>query len=351
MAVKRGLNKERGLNALFPQRLKQETGEPAAGREEKKPETTKSPVGNEKPVKPASKAAEKPKGRAGTSKPASKKPAAKKTAVPKNKPASAEAGAEIREIRLGNLVANEDQPRKDFDDASIAELAESVKIHGILQPLLVQKKGRKYEIIAGERRFRAAALAGLKTVPVIVKTYSDKEVVEISLIENIQREDLNPLEEALAYQRLLDDYALTQEEIARRVSKSRAAVANALRLLKLDGEVAELLRQGKLSGGHARALLSLESAPLQRKAAEKVIKDGLSVRATEKLVKRLLSASAERKTRQDEQIDAIYRSLADQLQKVIGTKVNIKQITGKKGTIEIEYYSQEDLERIIDMIG
>lgn len=252
-------------------------------------------------------------------------------------------------LPINEIEPNKSQPRKKFDQESLQELAESIKQYGVIQPLLVQKKDKYYEIIAGERRWRASRLAGLKEVPVIIKDYSPQETVEIALIENIQREDLNPIEEAQAYQRLIKEFKLKQEELAKRVSKSRTAITNSLRLLKLDERVQQMLIEDQLSGGHARALLSLEDSNLQYETACKVINDNLSVRDTEKLVKKLLSKKVEKEVAVTDENAFIYKSLEDKLKNILGTKVSIQRKQKNKGKIEIEYYSDEELERIIEM--
>ena len=257
-------------------------------------------------------------------------------------------------VRLSQIEPNREQPRKVFDEDALIELSESIKQYGVLQPLLVQKKDKYYEIIAGERRWRAAKLAGVKEVPVIIKDYSTQEVMEIALIENIQREDLNPIEEAQAYQRLIKDYRLKQDEVAEKVSKSRAAITNSLRLLKLDERVQEMLIQNLISSGHARALLSLEDKGLQLKAAKMILDESLSVRETERLVKRLAKEAEngeEKKDKnKDEALALIYQSLEERMKSVMGTKVSIYNKDKNKGRIEIEYYSEAELERIVEMI-
>lgn len=252
-------------------------------------------------------------------------------------------------VKISKVGPNKDQPRKQFDEDALVELADSIKQFGIIQPLIVQEKNGFYEIIAGERRWRAAKLAGLKEVPVIVKDYSDLEVVEISLIENIQRENLNPIEEALAYKRLLNEFNLKQDEVAERVSKSRTAVTNSMRLLKLDERVQQMVIDDMLSTGHARALLGIEDPELQYTTAVKVFDEKLSVREVEKLVKKIQQGKAEKK--KEETIhDFIYTDLEEKMKEAVGTKVSIRQNAKGKGKIEIEYYSREDLERIIDII-
>ena len=252
-------------------------------------------------------------------------------------------------VKISKVGPNKEQPRKQFDEDALMELAESIKQFGIIQPLIVQEKNGFYEIIAGERRWRAAKLAGLKEVPVIVKDYSDLEVVEISLIENIQRENLNPIEEALAYKRLLTEFNLKQDEVAERVSKSRTAVTNSMRLLKLDERVQQMVIDDMLSTGHARALLGIEDPELQYSTAVKVFDEKLSVREVEKLVKKMQQGKTEKK-KEETVHDFIYTDLEEKMKAAVGTKVSIHQNAKGKGKIEIEYYSREDLERIIDII-
>ena len=252
-------------------------------------------------------------------------------------------------VKISKVGPNKDQPRKQFDEDALMELADSIKQFGIIQPLIVQEKNGFYEIIAGERRWRAAKLAGLKEVPVIVKDYSDLEVVEISLIENIQRENLNPIEEALAYKRLLNEFKLKQDEVAERVSKSRTAVTNSMRLLKLDERVQQMVIDDMLSTGHARALLGIEDPELQAATAAKVFDEKLSVREVEKLVKQIQNGKPEKK-KEEKVHDFIYTDLEEKMKAAVGTKVSIHQNAKGKGKIEIEYYSREDLERIIDII-
>ena len=256
-------------------------------------------------------------------------------------------------LKLDLVQPNKEQPRKTFDEEKINELAESIKNYGVLQPLLVQKNDSFYEIIAGERRWRAAKAAGLKEVPAVLKEYSKQEAMEISLIENVQRADLNPIEEALGYRQLIDEFGLTQEEIAVRVAKSRTAITNTMRLLKLDEQIQNMLVQGVITSGHARALLSLEDTQMQLKAAKEILDKKLSVRETERLVKRLQKeASGEKKEekKKDETLALIYQDLEDRMKSVMGTKVSIHNKDKNKGRIEIEYYSEAELERIVEMI-
>ena len=256
-------------------------------------------------------------------------------------------------LKLDLVQPNKEQPRKTFDEEKINELAESIKNYGVLQPLLVQKNDSFYEIIAGERRWRAAKAAGLKEVPAVLKEYSKQEAMEISLIENVQRADLNPIEEALGYRQLIDEFGLIQEEIAVRVAKSRTAITNTMRLLKLDEQIQNMLVQGVITSGHARALLSLEDTQMQLKAAKEILDKKLSVRETERLVKRLQKeASGEKKEekKKDETLALIYQDLEDRMKSVMGTKVSIHNKDKNKGRIEIEYYSEAELERIVEMI-
>ncbi len=253
-------------------------------------------------------------------------------------------------IKISLIEPNKEQPRREFDKEQMEELAESIRQYGVLQPIMVQKNGELYEIIAGERRWRAAKMAGLKEVPVIIREYDKQKKMEISLIENVQRADLNPIEEAAAYQRLIEEFGLKQEEIAERVSKNRATIANSLRLLKLDKRVQELLIQGKISGGHARALLAMEDGDQQFATAELIIKNQLSVREVEKLVKSLLKPKKENPKKEEKDIGFIFRDLEERMKSIMGTKVLIHRKDKSKGRIEIEYYSESELERIVELI-
>ena len=252
-------------------------------------------------------------------------------------------------VKINEVEPNREQPRKEFDEDSLMELADSIRQFGILQPLLVQKKKDYYEIIAGERRWRAAKLAGIKDVPIIVKNYTDQEIVEISLIENIQRENLNPIEEAMAYKRLLEEFDLKQDEVAERVSKSRTAVTNSMRLLKLSERVQQMIVDDMISTGHARALLAITNKDQQYEIAQKVFDEKLSVRDIEKLVKDLKKIKKNKKEEKDVH-DILYTQLEESMKQVLGSKVTIKNKKNNKGKIEIEYYSQDELERIVDMI-
>ena len=253
-------------------------------------------------------------------------------------------------LNISEIEPNVSQPRKMFDEEQLGELAESIRRYGVLQPLLVQKKGDRYELIAGERRWRAAKLAGFREVPVIVREYTRQQTMEIALIENVQRADLNPIEEAQAFQQLIQEFHLTQEEIANRVSKNRATITNSMRLLKLDSRVQDMLAEGKISSGHARALLGLEDRERQYQVAVKIIEEKLSVRDVEKLVKMMNRPPKEKKPEKGPDIDLIYRQVEDKLKSIMGTKVVINQKDKNKGRIEIEYYSQEELERLIELM-
>ncbi len=262
----------------------------------------------------------------------------------------AEPDKEVTFVKIGKVEPNREQPRKNFDEDALLELAESVKQYGVLQPLLVQDKKDYYEIIAGERRWRAAKLAGLKEVPVIIKNLTDQEIVEISLIENIQRENLNPIEEALAYKRLLSEFNLKQDEVAERVSKSRTAVTNSMRLLKLDERVQQMVIDDLISTGHARALLGIEDKEQQYAVAQQIFDEKLSVRETEKLVKKLQKQKTESpKKTVDESMAVFYQDMEQRLKSIMGTKVAIHQKDNQKGKIEIDYYSTDELERIMEL--
>ena len=266
----------------------------------------------------------------------------------KNKKAMETTGE--RMMKLSLIVPNSAQPRKKFDEEQLQELSESIKKYGVLQPLLVQEKEQYYEIIAGERRWRAAALAGLQEVPVVVRDYDKQRTMEVALIENLQREDLNPVEEAMAYQQLMEEFHLTQEEIAEKVAKSRTAITNTVRLLKLDPRVLDLLVEGGISSGHARALLALENGDLQMEAARKIMVEGLSVRNVERLVKKLAKPEEEKKKEPVREDSFIYHDLEERMKTIMGTKVSINRKDKNKGRIEIEYYSSEELERLVDLI-
>ena len=252
-------------------------------------------------------------------------------------------------VKINRVEPNREQPRKEFDEDSLMELADSIKQFGILQPLLVQKRKDYYEIIAGERRWRAAKIAGIKEVPIIIRDYTDQEIVEISLIENIQRENLNPIEEAMAYKRLLEEFHLKQDEVAERVSKSRTAVTNSMRLLKLSPRVQQMIVDDMISTGHARALLAIDDEEQQYQLANRIFDEKLSVRETEKLVKALKNPKKEVKKQKSEHT-FVYDNIEEQMKNIIGTKVSVNPKANGKGKIEIEYYSEEELERIYDLI-
>ena len=252
-------------------------------------------------------------------------------------------------VKLSKVEPNREQPRKNFDEDSLQELAESLKQFGMLQPILVQNRGDYYEIIAGERRWRAAKIAGLKEVPVIVRELTDQEIVEISLIENIQREDLNPIEEAQAYKRLLTEFHLKQDEVAERVSKSRTAVINSMRLLKLCDEVQKMVVDDMISTGHARALISIEDPEEQYLIAQKIFDEKLSVREVEKLVKDLHKPPKPPKE-ENKTLQAIYQEISERLKQSLSTKVSVSAKQNGAGKIEIEFYNHEDLERLLERI-
>ena len=252
-------------------------------------------------------------------------------------------------VKLSKVEPNREQPRKNFDEESLQELAESLKQFGMLQPILVQNRGDYYEIIAGERRWRAAKIAGLKEVPVIVRELTDQEIVEISLIENIQREDLNPIEEAQAYKRLLTEFHLKQDEVAERVSKSRTAVTNSMRLLKLCDEVQKMVVDDMISTGHARALISIEDPEEQYLIAQKIFDEKLSVREVEKLVKDLYKPPKPPKE-ENKTLQAIYQEISERLKQSLSTKVSVSAKQNGAGKIEIEFYNHEDLERLLERI-
>ena len=252
-------------------------------------------------------------------------------------------------VKLSKVEPNREQPRKNFDEDSLLELAESLKQFGMLQPILVQNRGDYYEIIAGERRWRAAKIAGLKEVPVIVRELTDQEIVEISLIENIQREDLNPIEEAQAYKRLLTEFHLKQDEVAERVSKSRTAVTNSMRLLKLCDEVQKMVVDDMISTGHARALISIEDPEEQYLIAQKIFDEKLSVREVEKLVKDLHKPPKPPKE-ENKTLQAIYQEISERLKQSLSTKVSVSAKQNGAGKIEIEFYNHEDLERLLERI-
>lgn len=257
-----------------------------------------------------------------------------------------------QKVNINLVEPNKSQPRKQFDEEALGELAESIKQFGVLEPLLVTKKGEYYEIIAGERRWRAARLAGLKEIPVIIRDYTDKEIMEISLIENIQREDLNPIEEAQAYEALINEYNLKQEEVAQRVSKSRSTITNSLRLLKLCEDVRQMVMYNMLSTGHARALIPIEDPKLQYETAAIVYDQKLSVRETEAYVKSILENKPEKEANDKplKDMSVFYTDIENKLKSVLGAKIAIKAASNGKGKIEINYYSQDELDRIAEML-
>lgn len=252
-------------------------------------------------------------------------------------------------MKINDVEPNREQPRKNFEEDALLELADSIKQFGVLQPLIVQKRKDYYEIIAGERRWRAAKLAGVKEVPVIVKNYTDQEILEISLIENIQRENLNPIEEAMAYKKLLNEFKLKQDEVAKRVSKSRTAVTNSMRLLKLSAKVQQMIIDDMISTGHARALLAIDDEEQQYLLATKVFDEKLSVRETEKLVKEVKNPKKEvpKKVIQNA---FVYEDIEERMKNIMGTKVHVNHKPNGKGKIEIEYYSDSELERIFELL-
>ena len=254
------------------------------------------------------------------------------------------------EVKISEIDPNIGQPRKSFNEDELLELAESIKIHGVIQPVILTKRGKRYELIAGERRWRAAKLAGLAKIPALVREYTDKEIMEVSLIENIQRQDLNPVEEAEAFKNLIDEYKMKQDDLAERVSKSRSAITNALRLLKLDEKVKAMLAEGLITTGHARALLAVEDKDKQQQLATKIFDEKLSVRETEKLVK-ALSEGKENKKEEKTSEKLVYRKLEDSLKSILGSNVSIKSKQGGKGKIEIDYYSMEELDRITELFA
>ena len=261
--------------------------------------------------------------------------------------AAAKSGVQV--MKINEVEPNRDQPRKNFDEDALLELSDSIKQFGVLQPLLVRKRKDYYEIIAGERRWRAAKLAGVKEVPVIEKEYTDQEILEIGLIENIQRENLNPIEEAIAYKRLLEEFNLKQDEVAERVSKSRTAVTNSMRLLKLSDQVQQMIIDDMISTGHARALLAIDDPELQYTLANKIFDEKLSVRETEKLVKEIKNPKKP-KEKKPVANSFIYQDLEEKMKSVFGTKVSIASKGKGKGKIEIEYYSDDELEHLFDMM-
>ncbi len=253
-------------------------------------------------------------------------------------------------VKITKVEPNRKQPRKNFDEDALQELADSIKQFGLLQPILVQDRKDYYEIIAGERRWRAAKLAGLKEIPVIIRDYSEQEIAEISLIENIQREDLNPIEEAQAYKRLLTEFNLKQDEVAERVSKSRSAVTNSIRLLKLSDEVQQMVIEEMITTGHARALLAVEDQEEQYNLAQRIFDEKLSVRDVEKLMKNYQKPPKAKK-KEDKSLEVIYQDIEEKLKQKLSTKVTVTSKGEGAGKIEIEFYNHEDLDRLLDMLG
>ena len=269
---------------------------------------------------------------------------------------STEKSNEVKEptttVKITMVEPNREQPRKNFDQDALEELADSIKQYGLIQPIVVKDRKTYYEIIAGERRWRAAKIAGLKEVPVIIKNYTEQEIVEISLIENIQRENLNPIEEAMAYKRLLNEFNLKQDEVAERVSKSRTAVTNSMRLLKLCDEVQQMIIDEMITTGHARALISVEDPEQQYILAQKIFDEKLSVRDVEKLVKDLGKTKKEKKAKEkDKALEVIYQEIEQKLKDKVGTKVSITSKGDGAGKLEIEFYNHDDLERIIALLS
>lgn len=254
---------------------------------------------------------------------------------------------QVKVVSINDIEPNKEQPRKLFDEDKLEELSTSIKEHGIIQPLIVKKEEDYYVIVAGERRWRAARMAGLKEIPVLIQDYTTKEVMEISLAENIQREDLNAIEEAKAYEALINNFSLTQEELAARVGKSRSAIANTLRLLQLDESIQELIIQQQITEGHGRAILRLPDKKSQLELVEKIIKNSMSVRETEKKVNEILDKPQKKKVKNKKEV--IYREIEEKIKNILGTKVQITK-GKKKGKIEIEYYNENDLERILYLL-
>jgi ParB family chromosome partitioning protein len=254
----------------------------------------------------------------------------------------------VTEININRILPNPHQPRRDFDDEKLEELAASIREHGVIQPIIVRENGDMYELVAGERRWRAAKKLGHTTIPAIIKEYTDGEVMEIALIENLQREDLNPIEEAAAYKQLMEEFGLTQDELSKKIGKSRSLIANSIRLLNLPAEIQELLEKGAITTGHARSLLSLDDKGMQMELARRIIEEGLTVRDIEKIVKKAAVEKDKKTKKAPETKDPLLLDIEERLKMVLGTQVRIKN-GRNKGKIEIEYYSGEDLERIIEI--
>lgn len=257
---------------------------------------------------------------------------------------------DVIEIDINKIEPNKEQPRKKFDEQTLKELADSIRLYGVIQPVIVRKKDDYYELIAGERRWRAARIAGISKIPIIIKNYAKQEILEISLVENVQREDLNPMEEAESYNKLVKGFGLTQEQVSEKLGKSRSVIANSLRLLNLDTRVQKFVMENKITNGHARALLSLDNFSLQFDVAERIIKEDLSVRQTETIVKSLQEKGVViKKEKIKEKEDNIYKGIEKEFSEILGTKVQI--LNGKKkGKIEIEYYSSDDLDRLLMLV-
>ena len=254
-------------------------------------------------------------------------------------------------ISINKIKSDKDQPRKSFDSEKIAELTESIKTHGIIQPLILRKiDNDQYIIVAGERRWRAAKIAGLKEVPAIIMDLTESEILEISLIENIQRQDLNPIEEAIAYKKLIDDFKMTHEELSKRIGKSRTSITNTMRLINLDDRVQQYIIEGVISEGHGRALLGIKDFEIQYELAQQVIDEKLSVRELEKIIRRIIEPNNRNSSSSKQELNPYYKEIKNQLQNYFGTKVNISN-KNNKGKIEIEYYSEDDLQRILDIIN
>lgn len=274
-------------------------------------------------------------------------PVEKEVPVEKNENVKKNADG-VEYVKIGKVEPNPNQPRKTFNEDELQELADSIKLHGVIQPILVQDRKDHYEIIAGERRWRASRIAGLKEVPVIIRNYTEKEILEISLIENVQRKDINSIEEAIAYKRLMTEFNMTQDEIAETVSKSRVAITNTVRLLKLCDDVQQMIINDMISSGHARALLAIEDSTEQYNIALRVFDEKLSVRDVEKLVRNLNNPKEKKEKATNKELDYIYRDIEEKLKISLGTKVAIHAKDKEKGKIEIEYYSKEDFERLTD---
>lgn len=254
-------------------------------------------------------------------------------------------------ISINEIKSDKDQPRKSFDSEKIAELTESIKTHGIIQPLILRKiDNNQYIIVAGERRWRAAKIAGLKEVPAIIMDLTESEILEISLIENIQRQDLNPIEEAIVYKKLIDDFKMTHEELSKRIGKSRTSITNTMRLINLDDRVQQYIIEGVISEGHGRALLGIKDFEIQYELAQQVIDEKLSVRELEKIIRRIIEPNNRNSSSSKQELNPYYKEIKNQLQNYFGTKVNISN-KNNKGKIEIEYYSEDDLQRILDIIN